>query len=272
MPSRRTTARGVVRTARRSSARFARISCTMPTAVLAATTIPKRASCGGPTTTITTRSAPRMALNRVATLLRTIIPTVRLGPRACRLTWPASFRSAASPAASPLRSSAGGPTRRGVAEATSAAPPLRRGGPRPVLQATSAGPLGRAGAGAGQQDGDGTVPGERTGRAPEDRLGDACATGAGGDELIALGGRILAQHLGGMAVKHFELPSAPGGASGEASERVGRLGLVRLAGAVGDDGHRRHPAQAVAEQRHDGLGGGDAVRRIVEADEDVDRP
>src|SRR4029450_10043306 len=76
----------------------------MPMAVLVTSTTPNKASWMGPTVRITTSSAPRMALNRVKTLARTIDHGGGLGPRVARLTRPARTRSATSAEDSPVGS------------------------------------------------------------------------------------------------------------------------------------------------------------------------
>ena len=58
--------------------RFAFTSCTMPISALATSTMPNVASWIGPTTAMTASIVPRIALNRVSTLARTISPSVRL--------------------------------------------------------------------------------------------------------------------------------------------------------------------------------------------------
>ncbi len=62
-------------TTRRSSVRFARSSCTTPTAALLTNTMPNNASCGGPTMRMTTSSEPNSALNLVTMFARRIADT-----------------------------------------------------------------------------------------------------------------------------------------------------------------------------------------------------
>src|SRR5918997_1165166 len=73
----------------------------MPMAVLVTRTMPNSASCSGPTVSMTTSSAPRMALNRGRTLARTIIHSGRLVPAGARLTRPSAMRAATSASVSP---------------------------------------------------------------------------------------------------------------------------------------------------------------------------
>ena len=72
VPSRMTWVSGAARTDRLSRARLARISATVPVAVLISSTKPNRASRQLPTARMTTRAAPRMALKTVKTLARRI--------------------------------------------------------------------------------------------------------------------------------------------------------------------------------------------------------
>ena len=84
--------------------------------VLAMATMPNRASWIGPTTSMITNSVPTMRLKNVNTLARTISTTVRLDPRATRLTCPRATRSATSAAVRPMVVVTGEPvpvTRRG---------------------------------------------------------------------------------------------------------------------------------------------------------------
>ena len=100
-PSRTTRALGALSTASRSSVRFARYSCTMPMSAFATSTMPNSASWIGPTIRITTSIVPRIALNRVKMLARTISASVRLVRSSATLTWPRATRSATSAAVSP---------------------------------------------------------------------------------------------------------------------------------------------------------------------------
>ena len=74
----------------------------------AISTRPKSASCNGPTTRMIASIAPRIALNRVNTLARTIWPTVRVGAAGTSLTCPRATRSSTSAAVSPRSGSAWG--------------------------------------------------------------------------------------------------------------------------------------------------------------------
>ena len=102
VPSRTTRARGAFRTASASSVRLAFTSCTMPISALATRTTPNVASWISPTTRMTTSIVPRIALNRVNTLARTISPSVRLVRSPVSLTWPCATRSATSAAVRPV--------------------------------------------------------------------------------------------------------------------------------------------------------------------------
>ena len=73
-----TRAFGAVSTASWSSVRLARISCTMPISAFGDQDDAEQAVAGEPTTRMTTSIVPRIALNRVKTLARTISPYVRL--------------------------------------------------------------------------------------------------------------------------------------------------------------------------------------------------
>jgi hypothetical protein len=77
-PLRMTRAVGAVSTARRSSARLPRSSCTMPIGVLTIRTSPKSASWIGPMTRIATSNRPIRILKRVKTLVTRIDATDRL--------------------------------------------------------------------------------------------------------------------------------------------------------------------------------------------------
>ncbi len=90
------------RTASLSSVRLARTSWKMPMAELATRMSAKVASWIGPITTITASAAPRMALNRVNTLARTISPRVRLVRSPVSLVCPRATRSCTSAEVRPV--------------------------------------------------------------------------------------------------------------------------------------------------------------------------
>jgi len=92
-------------TASRSSVRFARSSCTMPTSVLDTMTKPNSASCAGPTTRITASNVPSRALNGVSVFARTISHAVRLDRAGTSFTSPRATRRATSSADSPTAAS-----------------------------------------------------------------------------------------------------------------------------------------------------------------------
>src|SRR5918995_29687 len=73
----------------------------MPMPVLVTSTMPKSASWIGPIVRMTASSPPRIALNRVKTLARTIAQIDRLVPPGARLTKPRSTRSATSTSVNP---------------------------------------------------------------------------------------------------------------------------------------------------------------------------
>src|SRR5918993_5102185 len=73
----------------------------MPMPVLVTSTMPKSASWIGPIVRMTASSPPRIALNRVKTLARTIAQIDRLVPPGARLTNPCSTRSATSTSVNP---------------------------------------------------------------------------------------------------------------------------------------------------------------------------
>src|SRR5918994_3911514 len=73
----------------------------MPMPVLVTSTTPKSASWIGPIVRMTASSPPRIALNRVKTLARTIAQIDRLVPPGARLTNPCSTRSATSASVNP---------------------------------------------------------------------------------------------------------------------------------------------------------------------------
>src|SRR5689334_21047163 len=79
----------------------------MPIAVLTTRTTPNSASWNGPTVTMRTSRAPRMALNRVKTLALTISPTVRLGRSGTALTRPAATRFATAASSRPASARVG---------------------------------------------------------------------------------------------------------------------------------------------------------------------
>ena len=106
-PSRTTRARAAVRIASSSSASLARTSWKMPTPVLTTSTTLNSASCGGPTTMTTTNSEPRIALNRVSTLARSICAPLRPGIGGAALTLPASTRARTAAWSRPRMSVAG---------------------------------------------------------------------------------------------------------------------------------------------------------------------
>src|SRR6476661_4003680 len=91
----------------------------MPIAALAKSTSPNVASWIGPTPTITASIAPRIALNRVKTLARTISPMVRLVRSPVSLTSPRATRSCTSAAVSP----AGGVSKAGGCDSGGAVSP-----------------------------------------------------------------------------------------------------------------------------------------------------
>ena len=93
-PSRTAWALGAVSTARRSRVRLDRTSWTTPNVVFTTTTRAKTPSLRGPTIRITTKSVPRMALNRVATLALRIWATLRPLVTATWLDRPSAIRAA----------------------------------------------------------------------------------------------------------------------------------------------------------------------------------
>src|SRR5215203_2850986 len=76
----------------------------MPMPVLVTSTTPNSASWIGPIVRMTASSPPRIALNRVKTLARTIAQIDRLVPPGARLTKPRSTRSATSTSVNPRES------------------------------------------------------------------------------------------------------------------------------------------------------------------------
>ena len=101
-PSRRTSARGAFISARRSSADFARNSCTHPMIAFANAASPKRASCHRPTRNNTKKQAKTMPLKRVNTFARTMLHALRLVSATNALVLPAATRSATSVLVRPL--------------------------------------------------------------------------------------------------------------------------------------------------------------------------
>ena len=77
VPSRTTRVVGAFSSASRSSFRLARYSCTMPIAELTTSTSPNSPSASEPVIRISTNSAPRIALNRVNTLVLKITHSER---------------------------------------------------------------------------------------------------------------------------------------------------------------------------------------------------
>ena len=104
-PSRRTSGRASPISARLSRVCLARSSWTMPIAVLAMITRPKRPSWIGPTTRMIAKRMPIRALKRVKTLARTISESDRLERTGTSLTSPRATRSATSALVRPPRRS-----------------------------------------------------------------------------------------------------------------------------------------------------------------------
>ena len=100
-PSRTTRAIGALSTASRSNVRFARYSWTIPISAFTTRTMPNKPSAGEPNTRINASIVPRIALNRVKTLARTISVSVRLVRTPLSFVWPFAVRSATSAAVSP---------------------------------------------------------------------------------------------------------------------------------------------------------------------------
>ena len=109
VPSRSTLVVGEFSRASRSSFRLARYSCTIPIAELTTSTTPNRPSASDPVLRISTNSAPRIALNRVNTLVLKITQSEREDAWLVALVWPRATRSATSadvrPVAGPGRTS-----------------------------------------------------------------------------------------------------------------------------------------------------------------------
>ena len=100
-PSRTTRVVGELSSASRSSFRLARYSCTMPIAELTTSTTPNSPSASDPVLRISTNSAPRIALNRVKTLVLKITHSDRDDAWLVALTCPRATRSATSAAVRP---------------------------------------------------------------------------------------------------------------------------------------------------------------------------
>ena len=101
-PSRTTRAVGADSTARRSSVRFARHSCTMPISALVTSTKPNSASCAAPNTRISTNIVPRIALKRVKSSRGRSRRAIGSCARRRGCTRPRCSRSATSAARQPV--------------------------------------------------------------------------------------------------------------------------------------------------------------------------